>query len=74
MSGKRAKKIRKYALKLMEMHPTIYKDRMRTYPVKNVQMIIQGRLITIPIAPKQFFSGFRLAKKHAKLGLQLEQM
>lgn len=70
----KSKKIRAYALQLMKLHPEIYKDRVKTYSVKQVDIICEGRVITIPIAPKQFFSGFRLAKKHARLGLQLEAM
>jgi hypothetical protein len=74
MRGKKAKKIRKYAQQLMKVHPDIYKDRVKTYPVRNVQFIKNGKLITVPMAPKQLFRGYRLAKKHAALGLKLEAL
>lgn len=66
MNGKRAKKLRKYARKLMEIHPDYYKDR--------TVLVRPSRHSSFKKYPTyQRFSGFRLALHHAELGLELER-
>ena len=72
MRGKKAKLIRKYAAKLMQVHPNIYVDRTKIVTLKRPLCNVAGMLITPHHI--QRFSGFRLAKLHARLGVDLEKL
>jgi hypothetical protein len=69
MRGKKAKQIRRYAEKLQEMHPEVYVDRTKVVKLKRGFVLPDKRIVA---THRQRFSGWRMAKLHARLGLQIE--